>query len=351
MWRSLFGRGKKETDAPAAVAEATRPGSPAPVDATDIVTRATAPEPENAAENAHQWWRPTEPMVVSIEDNGPGPAIDGALYSELGRALDNAEFELPQLPVVVREVLAMLNDRDVNLSAAASVAERDPVLTAEVIRVVNAVAYRAMRPVERLNQAFPRLGVRKLRAMLVGASMKSLAIRSGEGGEGLGAQLWRASNAAAIVAGETAREVGQPEDEAYLAGLLHDIGHLVLLKILHDYQQKTGRKVTRQLFEALARRWHEPLGLRLASNWGMPDPLPELIGNHHRTPSATDPLARTRHILAFTDAACALMRYSTYVPYDLFALPASQALGFDDSPGTHTFLASLPPAIRARMKG
>lgn len=307
------------------------------------------PPAETLTEETAPWWQPRGNAVTA-----PPPAasllrpVDTELYRELSRAMDTPEIELPQLPIVAREVLALLRDDNVNFQQAAALAERDPVLTAEILRCVNSVMYRAVRPIERLNTAFARLGVRRLRAMLVGATMRSLAIRSGEG-QGMGSQLWRAASASAIINSETARKLGEKEDEAYLAGLLHDIGNLMLLRVLHDYQRKTSRKITRSLFDALAQRWHEHLGLRLADAWHLPDPLPELIGNHHRLPAEDDPLARQRLMLGFTDAVCAMLEFETYIPYDLFNLPVTRRLGLTESPETLAFLAALPATIQQRL--
>lgn len=303
-----------------------------------------------AAGDTPPWWVARGEPVIQPRNRQQGlQAVDAELYADISRVLDNPDIELPQLPSVAKQVLEMLADPDVNLAEAAGVAEQDPVLTAEILRLVNSVAYRAVREVERLSLAFPRLGVRRLRAVLVSATMKSLAVRGSQDGKSLGAQLWRGACAGGVVASETADRLKMPADEAYLSGLLHDIGSLVLLKILHDYQQRSGKKLTRALFAALCDRWHEHLGLRLADAWQLPDPLPELIGNHHRPPAEHDPLARPRLLLAFSDAVCSMLEYSPYIPYDFFNLPCVMRLGFVDDAPTRSFLATLPAAIEARL--
>ena len=352
LLKKLFGASDEAIAAPIEAAETgALPGtaiieSPAPNEAD---------APESAADAApavdpHAWWMPRGvPVIVAPSASASLRPIDTDLYSELTKALDEPNIELPQLPDVAQRVLRLLEKQDVNFAEAARVAERDPVLTAEILRVVNSASFRAIRQVQRLNQAFPRLGVRRLRAILVSATMKSIMIAPGGGSKTVGTQLWRGASAAAVVAAETAPRVGIPEDEAYLSGLLHDIGMMVLLRVLHDYQTKTGKKITRPIYAALAERWHEHLGLRLADSWHLPDPLPELIANHHKIPAEGDPLAKPRLLLAFSDVVCAMLEYTPYIPYDFFNHPAVARLGINDNADTREFLNSLPMTIEKRL--
>ncbi len=300
--------------------------------------------------NSAGWWTPREEGVLTPGSATQGlRAIDADLYGELGKVLDEPDIELPQLPDVAQNVLRLLEKRDVNFVEAAKAAERDPVLTAEILRVVNSAAFRALQRVQRLQQAFPRLGVRRVRAIVVSATMKSIVIRPGSGSQTVGTQLWRCASASAAICSETAQRVGVPEDDAYLAGLLHDIGMMVLLRVLHDYQTKTGKKLTRPIFAAVAERWHEHLGLRLAEAWHLPDPLPDLVASHHKLPAPGDPLEKQKLIVMFSDVVCSMLEYSPYVPYDFFNLPCVQRLGFRESPETLEWLESLPTTIARRL--
>ncbi|MGE3182321.1 MAG: HDOD domain-containing protein [Phycisphaerae bacterium] len=322
--------------------------APDPIEAATVLAEVAPEEPQ--AVNA--WWLPRGDAVIT-----PTSAttrlrpVDSAIYSDLSRVLDDPNVELPQLPIVAQQVLAILQSEDADFAKAAAIAERDPVLTAEILRVVNSVSFRAVNEVQRLSQAFPRLGVRRLRAILVSATMKSLTIQTSDRGRSLGQELWQCASASGVIAMETAKRVKVPADEAYLAGLLHDIGMMVLLKVLFDYQNKTQKKITRNVFDALSERWHEHLGMRLADSWGLPDPLPELIGNHHRPPAEGDALAMHRLVLNFSDIACSMLGFRQYVPYDFFNLPCVMRLGFENNPQTREFLATLPDLIRERRPG
>lgn len=351
--KNLFRGNDPESPADAPAADTTPAETaqiePAPTAVQEqAIERPVAQEiSEREATKPSGWWVPKgETVVTPASASGRLRPVDSAIYSELSKVLDDPNIELPQLPIVAQQVLAMLQSEDADFAKAAAIAERDPVLTAEILRVVNSVSFRAVNEVQRLNQAFPRLGVRRLRAILVSATMKSLTIQTSERGRTLGQELWQCASASGIIAAEVGKRHKVPADEAYLAGLLHDIGMMVLLKVLFDYQQRTNKKITRNVFDALAERWHEQLGMRLANSWGLPDPLPELIGNHHRPPAEGDALANHRLVLNFSDIACSMLGYRQYVPYDFFNLPCVMRLGMEDNDETREFLASLPEIIR-----
>jgi HD-like signal output (HDOD) protein len=271
------------------------------------------------------------------------------LYDQFVHALDDPNVQLPQMSVVVQQVLMMLSASDVDLRKAADTAGKDPALAADVLRLVNSAAYRGVTEITRLDLAFARLGQRAVRSLLLASTAKEVAISIGGAHRTVGEQLWRCSVASGVILGRMAGRYGLKEEEAFLVGLLHDIGTLAILKIIHDFQRKSGQRITRALFDCLCHHWHEHMGLRLADAWNLPDPLPEICGNHHRAPASDDPLEKHRLLVGFADVVCAMLRYKTYVPYDFFHVPSVQRLGLTDTPETHELLRSLPKVIKQQM--
>jgi HD-like signal output (HDOD) protein len=140
------------------------------------------------------------------------------------------------------------------------------------------------------------------------------------------------------------------EDEAFLVGLLHDVGILAILRIAHDYQSTHGRKVPRELFEHITWEWHGHIGVRLAEAWNLPAPLPDLIGQHHADPEEDDSLRQYRWLIQLADACCDMLGYGTYEPYDLFQLPCGRGLGLTRDPATLAKLNQLPARIEERLQ-
>jgi HD-like signal output (HDOD) protein len=139
------------------------------------------------------------------------------------------------------------------------------------------------------------------------------------------------------------------EDDAFLVGLLHDIGDFALLRIIYDQQKAHGRKISRSVFDALSTQWHEHIGLRLADAWNLPDPLPQLIGKHHGEAPDHEP-ERTYHLLIqMSDAACSMMRFAPYVSYDFFNIICVRELGLQNDAATRRVLRELPGRIDDRL--
>ncbi len=297
------------------------------------------------------WWVPRgEPVLSAPEASQVMGVADQAMCDLCQRALEDPDLELPQLPQVAQQLLLMLHDDNADLRRAAEIAGRDPALTSEVLRLVNSVAYRGDNQILGLEQAFVRLGRRAVRALVLSSSVKSLAIRTGGAKQTLGEELWRRSIASAVVTASLAPHCDLPEEDLFLVGLLHDIGWLAVLKVTHGFQATSRRKVPREVFDALGTRWHEPLGRRLAEAWELPDPLPEVIGSHHATPGADNPVATYRHLVALADVVCAMLEYAPYVPYDFFGLPCVRELGLAENVETCALLSDWPLLIAERIE-
>jgi HD-like signal output (HDOD) protein len=335
---------------------ATRPQphpteEPSAAESAVAVAEAPAASPPEAADAPQPWWVPRGEPVCEIRQPVRGSApTDAALYQTLTKLLDDPSMELPRLPQITERVLSMLRGNETNYQALAQIVEQDAALTAEVLRVANSVAYRGFTEIRRLDLAFVRLGQRALKSLILGVTLKAVTIRTGGPQRSLGEELWRRSLASGVIVSELSSKVGLLPDDGFLLGLLHDIGMLAILKVAHDHQHKAGVRISRTTFDQLCDQWHEHLGMRLADAWNLPDPLPEIIGNHHREPAAQDPLARQRNLIAAADAICALLEYAPYVPYDFFKLPCVQRLGLAPTHETLAMLGALPERIAERME-
>ena len=150
----------------------------------------------------------------------------------LDRFVDKAG-KLYTLPAVAVQVLQLTNHPRVDVQKLKACIENDPALTAKVLRVVNSSLYGAKRKVLDLNQALTMLGTKSLKLLVLGFSLPG-NLFAGVAGEIL-RRYWRRTLTKAIAAREISETLWKlPGDEAFLAGLLQDIGMLVLLQELHD---------------------------------------------------------------------------------------------------------------------
>jgi HD-like signal output (HDOD) protein len=346
--------------APAATATAERTdpplGAPAHSAGPDGGPVAAPPDSETrgggprAVSPAPVWWLPVttagsaddEPVAESAE-------LDADLQNALDVALGDPRLELPRLPHTTDRALLMLRSENADYRALAQLIGEDPALTAQILRVANSALYGGNVEFRSLERAFTRLGQRTLRGVILNASLRSLSIRLGGPKRTLSEEVWRQMVATGVIMGAAAGRCGLDEDEAFLAGLLHDIGHFVVLLVAHSATRKRNVTLTRALFDRAAAQWHERAGARLAEAWKLPAPFPQLIEDHHRLPAAGEELEKPRLLILLADVVAALLRYTPFHPYDFFATPCVQRLGFTDDAETQAFLRALPGVIRQRV--
>lgn len=307
-------------------------------------------EQADAADDPGIWWLPRPPTPSTEPAPPDSPVMYESLRARLGAVVDDPNPDLPRLPHVTDRALLMLRGDGADYRELARLISEDPALTARVLRVANSAWYGGVSEIRSLEAAFARLGQRKLRGVILSASLQSLSIRLGGTKRTLGEGIWRRAMASGVIMSLAAPRCDADGDQAFLIGLLHDIGLFVVLMVTHKYSELTGAKVPRAVFDRLAGEWHEHAGLRLAGSWNLPDPLPELIASHHRMPAADDPLRTERLLILFTDVCCSLLGYAPYHPYDFFQTPCVQQLGFQDTPEIRRFLRSFPRQIAERIE-
>jgi len=341
--------GETGSTAPAGASDPPRDRAPAPLaraDSAQTTALATLDEDEDAP-----WWQPVGTPVLRADTGDElNTPTDRTLRDFLSRVVQSPDLDLPRLPQVTAKALNLLRGDSVDYRQLAKTIQEDPVLSAEVLRMANSVAFRGVQEITRLDAAFTRLGQRNLRSLILATNVRTLSIRVGGPEKSRGEEIWKRSLASAVIMARLSGRYQINEEEAFLVGLLHDIGELALLRVVHDYQKNHGKKVPRQVFDQLSRQWHEHLGLRLADEWNLPSPLPMLIGQHHAEPGADDPLRIYKRLIEFSEVCAAMLGYSPYVPYDFFNLKCTQELGITDCASMHVLLDTIPFQLAERMQ-
>lgn len=195
---------------------------------------------------------------------------------------------LEPLPANAARVLRLLDDPEVNIRRLAEALTRDPALTAEVLRVANSAVYGYGPAWRSFSEVMMRLGLRRIRTLVLGAAAGRLLARP-LSGYGLGREaLWQHALSTAQSARYLANVIHFPESEAaYMAGLLHDIGKVVLDR----YMLEEGWRVAEVIFTGDLRHWqaeqqlfgmdHAAVGGMMARKWQFPSELAEAIQFHH----------------------------------------------------------------------
>jgi HD-like signal output (HDOD) protein len=185
---------------------------------------------------------------------------------------------LPVLPPLADELVSMAISSESDLERVLTVVQQDPVLAAIVLRMVNSAAFALSSEVTDLARAVVLLGSAHVRSLALAAAMSALST-SPEA-----VSHFEHSFATACTARVLAIAGGVDwEETAFAAGILHDIGELVVVALeMHP----TGPGLSAGARIAEEREWlgtdHPELGAALARRWSIPEMLCEAIDGHHR---------------------------------------------------------------------
>jgi diguanylate cyclase (GGDEF)-like protein len=195
-----------------------------------------------------------------------------------------ASQELPSLPAVALEVLDLCRRDDVTLDELARAISGDPALAAKLLRYANSSLFNLGCEVTTLQRAALVLGMRSVQLMSLSFSLATSLPRSGKGFAY--ETFWKQSLALAAAAKLlAAKSEGAREDEAFLAGLLGEIGRLMLARALPDYaalctQCQRGWPERAQEAERLG--YHSGhVGAEVLARWGLPALVYRAVGAFH----------------------------------------------------------------------
>ena len=193
---------------------------------------------------------------------------------------------LHTLPVIIFEANRLMRDPRTSAQQVADLIARDPVIAARMLRLVNSSYYGFQQRIGNLTQAIVILGFQTVKNIMLTVTVIESFRRDRH--DPLDYPLfWSHSVACAIAAGEIARLAKTPHaDEAYVAGLLHDIGKLLIAQHLPSIALAVRDKLEAGMSEVEAERLflgrdHSDVGCLLARSWLLPESLTEAIRDHH----------------------------------------------------------------------
>jgi putative nucleotidyltransferase with HDIG domain len=208
------------------------------------------------------------------------------------------ELELPLLPEVAASVRVATEKSDGDARALAELIRRDAAFAGHLLRIANSPAYAPRSPIGSLQQAVSRLGLRTIGEIALVITCKTRAFQV-SGHEAEVRALFQHSLATALHAREIARIRRLNVEDAFLAGLLHDVGRPTLIQALVDQGDDPDLPaLTPGEFQSVVAELHEEVGGMIVSAWGLPAALEESIRHHHQArATAADGAA----LIAFAD--------------------------------------------------
>jgi len=193
--------------------------------------------------------------------------------------------QLPSLPEVVSYLMHSLGDDSADVDTIAHHINADPAITARLLAAANSVGSGLSSPIHSARQAFIVLGVDRV----VGIVLASALIdRFDTGGDGFDARLlWRHSLGVATCARLLGEHTNVNPDVAFTAGLLHDIGQLLMYIASPEHYlvalelRRDGKMSVVASEQAVFGYDHTQAGRTLAQTWRLPTEIEEAISAHH----------------------------------------------------------------------
>lgn len=242
-----------------------------------------------ATQLAHQFLaKPTEPLALKVAVARARPRRD-VLNNERIKSMVAKCRNLPVLPSICAELTRLLESEEADAKNVGRIIARDPSMSAKVLQLVNSSFFGIGRRVSNVEMAVSLLGVLRVRALVlrdqifqaftVPTSIKSFSVE----------RLWHRSLRVAEIARAISRAEKQGDDrpdQAFTAGLLHDIGLLLLAHMHPDFPSVLEVMHSRSapivdVEEELLGMAHTEVGSYLLSLWGLPARIVEAVALHH----------------------------------------------------------------------
>lgn len=259
--------------------------------------------------------------VVLGNDYAEARALTTALVTRLERSLEQRDLVLPSLPEVALKIRKALAEDDVSTSEIVRLLGADPALAARVLRTANsAMFYRGTRPITSLSAAVSQLGYKMIRNVALSFAAQQVFIGYGSRSvREFVRGVWQHSVRTAVLAHMLVRvRTRLDADEAFLAGLLHEVGKLY---ILMSAKNEAEALTTDPAFDSVLAAFHPRLGRAVIEAWDVSSELALAVGEHERASlEAHDPptlacvLAVANFLAEHNERACSEPDFYSTLP-------------------------------------
>lgn len=192
--------------------------------------------------------------------------------------------ELPPSPLVATKILELLRKPDLKIKALANAVSLDPVVSARLLRMANSAFYEQQRQVNTVERAIIIIGENVLKNLAMECSLRSAHKTYGV----LERQIWENSIGCAVASRMIAARLTEVDmSEAYLAGLQHHIGKVVMINRDKDLYKEVmrivdaGKGQLRDVERGLFAYSHEMVGAALLDHWNYPQTIVKTTLYHH----------------------------------------------------------------------
>lgn len=219
-----------------------------------------------------------------------------------GDQLSKLLNELPVFPAVAAQAMAMLENPASSFVELELITRQDQVLAGELMRAANSSLYGARHTVTTVSDAVIRIGTEAAQRVLTAAALRPVLCRAGI------MDLWQHSLDAATTAERIAVLAGMNAEEAFLLGLVHDVGRLLLSQLPADVQQMKERLTRYGCQSAVVEQLvvgtdHALAGAQVLKHWKFSERCVEAVRHHHQPERTSSDGAALLYLTEFWTAS------------------------------------------------
>ena len=249
------------------------------------------------------------PGVAAEARNQPAATPDHGLPPELYDAMMRVT-EISSLPEITARIVEVVKNPKSTAQDMHDIVKHDPALAAKILKVVNSAFYGLPSQISSLDRGIVMLGLSAVKNIALAASLSRL-FRPGAISERFAARdLWTHSIAVGVCARLLAQAGSGQAEEAFVAGLVHDMGLLIEYQLFPEKLKAIAERCEAQPqdFCALERESigadHQAFGAALAAKWRFPPGLRCAISHHHNPERLKPELRKTAVAVQVADIVC-----------------------------------------------
>ena len=221
--------------------------------------------------------------------------------------LESESLNLPMFHPIAVKLQTILAGKDFTIEQVVTLIIKDPALTSQILRLANSALFSGLAQVTTITEAVVRLGAREIASVAMLASQQhsynAFTVPELKAHSQL---LWRHAIGCAIGTRWLTEKIGYKgqAQEAFISGLLHDIGNLLILKVLEGMRlsDKEGQGVSRDLTGEIMTAMHTESGYQLMQKWNLPEPYCTIVRDHHKEQTDTNNLLLS--LVRLVDSTC-----------------------------------------------
>lgn len=205
---------------------------------------------------------------------------------------------LPTPPIVFEQIQKVLNEPDTSVGDVATILSEDPAMSVKVLKLTNSAFYGLQREVDSVKHAVMIIGLEAVKNLVLSASVLNM-FKADQSNKDYHEAFWRHSLSTAFASRIVAKrfqsgKVFNP-DPAFSAGLLHDIGKMVIscflpdeFKTIQDKMKSDPDTTEYEVENSILGFSHSHIGKELSAQWKLPVRMADAIGFHHNPKDPND---------------------------------------------------------------